>query len=174
MTQKILATLKPYWFKYWPQLSLLGIWVLAILIVWPVGEFSINDDWGWSVSVYWWRENGALEFSHWFAMTLITQLSLAMVWTEIFGLSQTSLRFLVLLLAGLSLLAVFGFARECGNDRRLSFLIAVSLIGFAPFVGVSFTFMTEAPFLLCLPLVRFISLPASSKKAKSHGRWTMR
>jgi hypothetical protein len=38
------------------------------------GEFSINDDWGYSTPIRWWTEDGRLALTHWQSMPLVTQL----------------------------------------------------------------------------------------------------
>lgn len=133
--------------KHWPLLTLVGVWAFMVLIIWPVGEFAINDDFGFSIPVYWWVEKGDFEFTYWQAMTLAGQVWLGAMWSEIFGFSQTNLRLLSTLLACGSLLWVYGLSREAGNDKFLSFVLAALLMAFAPFVAVSNSFMTDAPFL---------------------------
>lgn len=130
-----------------PALALVLVWAAMALFVWPVGEFAINDDWGFSAPVKWWSEDGFLQFTFWQAMTLIAQVFLGFMWSEAFGFSQTGLRILTALLAALFLVAGYGLARECGLSKRAALTLPALYLALPHFVMSSSTFMTDTPFL---------------------------
>lgn len=131
----------------WP---LLLLWAAMAAVIWPVGEFSINDDWGFSLPVEWWVTHKDLQFTFWQHMTLITQIWAGYAWSEIFGFSQLNLRILVALCSAGTVLLTLRLSDICGLDRRWGILITLCLLSFPLYPGLSLSFMTDIPFMLLL------------------------
>lgn len=132
----------------WPVATLLIAWTLMCLVMWPAGEFTLNDDWGFSAPVKWLVEEGVLQFNHWQAMTLIAQVLLGAAWSAVLGFSQENLRLLVLLLGGLTLVIAYLFGRENGLSKKTAFAIAGLFLAWPIFPAMSASFMTDIPYLL--------------------------
>ena len=127
-------------------LSLAIIWSIGIVLVNPIGDFPLNDDFSYGKTVYNLSELGVFLFDDWLAMSLIAQVLWGAVFTSIFGFSFTVLRFSTLILAYIGLSACYLLLRDLGGSRRLS-LLATLNIGFSPiFFSLSYTFMTDIPF----------------------------
>lgn len=109
------------------------------------GDYSINDDWGYSTPVRWWALDGQFHLTHWQSMPLITQLVLGVLWTELFGFSQGVLRQLTLSLALVSCLTVFLCLRYLDTKSSLCMLCALLPLSSPIFVGLSYSFMTDIP-----------------------------
>jgi hypothetical protein len=103
------------------QLALLGI-------VFPVGNFPLNDDWAYAHSVVWMLDEHRLRLSNWIAMNLLPQTLLGAVAAKLFGFSFTGLRAVTQCVAVLTSLAAFSFYRASGLSRRDSLLATLVLV----------------------------------------------
>ncbi len=78
---------------------LLLLWLLACIIINPIGEFPINDDWAYSKNVYNLAVNHTFIVDQFPAMNLISQTIYGSVVVWIFGFSFLTLRLSILLLS---------------------------------------------------------------------------
>ena len=144
----------------WFYLLLITIgWILASLLVNPIGEFPINDDWAYARNVYHLAVEGVLKLSDWPAMTLIAQTLWGTLFCKIFGFSFTTLRLSVLVLSLSGLIFFYLLALRMSRNEKTAF-IATVVMAFNPlWFALSYTFMTDIPFLVfLLGSVYFISL----------------
>lgn len=142
--------------KWWPDVVPIGflslVWLIAAFLVNPIGDFPLNDDFSYGRSVYHLVEQGQYKLDDWLSMTLLTQVFWGAAFCEPFGFSFTALRISTLVLAWLGLIGVYFLVKEIGRDNR-SALLASLTIAFNPiFFSLSFTFMTDVPFLACTVL----------------------
>jgi hypothetical protein len=93
------------------QIGLLLFWVLLILIINPIGDFPLNDDWCYGKSVKTLYEEGYLKLYNWGEMTLVGHVFYGYLFTKVFGFSFTVLRCSTLLLAVLSSIGLFKIFR---------------------------------------------------------------
>jgi len=127
-------------------LLLVGTYVVSILVVNPLGDFPLNDDWSFSRAVEGLVEHGDWRPTGWTSMSLITQS----LWGAIFclpaGFSFNALRFSKLTLAIVGILALY--VLFITNDRGKLFAVTAALtLGFNPiYYELSATFMTDVPF----------------------------
>jgi 4-amino-4-deoxy-L-arabinose transferase-like glycosyltransferase len=129
-----------------PLMVLAAFWLAAILIVNPVGDFPLNDDFSYGRSVLNLVSEGKLLYDQWLSMTLLSQVLWGTVFCEIFGFSFTVLRFSTLVLGWIGLAACYFLCRDLGQNRRFALMVAL-LVAFNPFFfSLSFTFMTDVPF----------------------------
>lgn len=137
---------------------LLGfLWIATVLIVNPIGEFPLNDDWAFARGVYNLVEKGQLILGEWPAITLVAQLYWGALFCKLFGLSLTVLRISTLVSSLLGVLAFYGITRQITSNKEVS-LIAGLLLFFNPlYFSLSFTFMTDVHFL-CTFLLAFLFL----------------
>ena len=133
--------------RRWPPLLLLLAWMLSALLIWPLGEFSIVDDWAFTLPVKWLVEDGVLQFTHWPAMTLVTQVVAGALWSEVFGFSQLNLRLLVVAFAGAALVFAYLIARACGLSKPTALVVAALPLASPIFAAMSTSFMTDTPYL---------------------------
>jgi hypothetical protein len=133
-------------FKYLEITIITVIWLIIILIINPIGEFPLIDDWQYSRMV-----SQRLGFdihlptpptaSPAFASTLW-----GMLWVYIFGFSHTILRISTLTISWIALLYYYHWLKLL-NIKSIYALIAVILLIINPFwLQLSFSFMTDVPF----------------------------
>ncbi len=135
---------------------LLGLWGLSIILVNPIGDFPLNDDFSFGRTVFNVSEVGTWKFDDWLSMTLIAQVYWGSAFTKLFGFSFTVLRFSTLVLSTIGIVSMYLICRELKTDK-LTASVVTALIAFNPlYFSLSFTFMTDVPFLsLCLISILF-------------------
>jgi len=131
---------------------LAGVIFLLALLVSPLGEFPLNDDWIYARMV----EN--LLKDHTLAGHPLSQaFALAStLWGAcfalVFGFSYSVLRISTLVLAVVALWATARGAIVCGLSRGAAFLAAIAVLGNPIFLNLAYTFMTDVPALAAIAL----------------------
>lgn len=82
---------------------LLIIFLIVEVIINPIGEFCLNDDWVYAASVKTLLSKGVFEIGSWPAMTLYAHVLWGFVFVKLFGFSFTVLRFSILVLSFVTL-----------------------------------------------------------------------
>lgn len=155
MNEKILVLFKKWVANYRNEIILSLIWIFAILIINPIGEFPLNDDWAYSLNVYHLSQEGKLILSKWPAMTLIAQVLWGAFVTSIFGFSFTVLRLSTLFIGILTVILFYRILINATKSKSTA-LAGALLFMFTPlFFYSSYTFMTEVYFLFTLNLSLF-------------------
>lgn len=134
-----------YRFRF--QLILLILWCLIGIIVNPLGEFAINDDWAYAHNTKSLAEDGVVTFSFWPAMTLICQTMWGLLFSKLFGYSLLTLRMATLVLAMGTTLIFFSSLKRESKNELIAFGITLVLIGSPMFMSLSFSYMTEIYYL---------------------------
>jgi hypothetical protein len=128
-------------------LPLVLVFVIAMLVVSPVGEFPLNDDWIYSKTVQQLLATGHYQAHPYLNATLVAQAYWGALFCKIFGFSFTTLRASTLVLALINAWAVAQCALTMGLKRNLALLCAV-MVATSPLVlQLSYSFMTDIPFL---------------------------
>lgn len=141
-----------------PTISVFILWVFALVIVNPIGEFPLNDDWAYSLIVRDWLETGIYHVNDWPAMSLFAQICWGTLFVKIFGFSFTALRFSTLILAAAGLVAFSAILKELNFSKETQ-LLAMAILLFNPlFFHLSVTFMTDVPFLSCCIIASYFYL----------------
>lgn len=130
------------------------LWMASILIVNPIGEFPLNDDWAFAQGVYNLVEKGQLILGDWPAITLVAQLFWGALFCKIFGLSLTVLRISTLISSFIGVMAFYGIARQITRNKEIAGLASLVLFFNPLYFSLSFTFMTNVHFL-CSFLLAF-------------------
>jgi len=112
------------------------------------GDFPLNDDWQYAWPVQQLVENGELEMRGYFAPNIILQVG----WGYLFCLLAGSFSFVWLRLSTLALALAGGWAmyklgRRMGISPNITLLAAAVLLFNPLYFSLSFTFMTDVPFL---------------------------
>ncbi|WP_237274905.1 glycosyltransferase family 39 protein [Tenacibaculum ovolyticum] len=140
--------------KYEDQLWLLALWVLIILIINPLGDFPLNDDWCYGKSVKTLYENGYLKIYNWGEMTLVGHVYWGYFFTKIFGFSFTVLRFSTLIMGFATILGVYELFKLSKLPRWMALFSTLLCVMNPIFLSLSFSFMTDIPFC-CLTIWGF-------------------
>ena len=126
------------------------LWVLQLLLVNPHGEFSLDDDWAHTLTVFHWVQSG-----HWFYPAYLAPYNLlpigyGIILSKLFGFSFTVLRCSNLVFAFLTSVTIYAIARARGWDLSLC-VIAALLLWFNPLIfTLSYSFMGDVPALFFL------------------------
>jgi len=135
-----------------------AIWIITACIVNPSGNFPLNDDWAYALTVRHFIDSGDYRPLENTTMALVTNV----IWGSLFCLSASFdflvLRLSTLVAAFLGISGVYLFVREFRQSRRLA-LCAALVVEFNPiYFSLSFTFMTDVLFVtLCLWACLFFS-----------------
>ena len=99
----------------WP--ALLGlIWISMVVVVNPIGNFPLNDDWAYGYSVRALVEQGEIRFSDWTATNLIAQVVWGALFCLPYGFSFTALRLSTAVLGFAGILATVRSTRaQCAS-----------------------------------------------------------
>lgn len=127
------------------------LWLLAFIIINPIGEFPINDDWAYTKNVYNLAVKHIFVVDQFPAMNLISQTVYGTVVVWLFGFSFFVLRLSIVLL---SIFASISFKKIIyllsNNNDWFSFYITAFVFFNPLFLSLSFTFMTDMFFVSML------------------------
>ena len=135
--------------KFTARIDLLvvaSLWFISLAMINPLGEFPLNDDWSFGLTVKHFLDFGDFRPIGWTSMPLITHV----LWGSIFcipmGFSFEALRFSTITIALVGILGSYCLIRELNRSRRVAAIIAFT-IAFNPiYYALSNTFMTDVPF----------------------------
>lgn len=129
-----------------PLLIPVLIYILSVFIVWPFGNFPVNDDYLFYLQIRNFLNDDFAILSS-IDPSIISHVLLGYIWSLVFGLTHTSLRILSIILATLSILFSYKISLYISGSIKksiaASLLVAVNPIFFIS----SLTFMTEISFL---------------------------
>lgn len=121
------------------------VWAIAVILVNPIGEFPLNDDWAYAQSVKSFLETGNFQLPGWAVANLLPQALWGALFCLPFGFSFTALRFSTITLGLLGVITTYLLIKEVGSHQRLAFIGAL-LIAINPlYFSLSNTFMTDVP-----------------------------
>lgn len=132
-------------------LFLILLFLIATLVVNPFGNFPLNDDWSYARAVYSLVNDGKLQFTGWMSMTLFSQVIWGSIWCYIFGFSHEILRLSTIALTCISIPYIYYILRET-TSKQNSFIISLLIVFNPIFFNLSFTFMTDVPFI-CFSII---------------------
>ena len=90
-------------------LLVIAVLVFIELIIQPVGEFPLNDDWAYSKTIYNYLNSGQLTFSFWQGFPDLPRFLVSLLFCKLFGFSFTLLRIITFVTL---LFAVIVFSRN--------------------------------------------------------------
>jgi len=130
-----------------PALLLALVWVAQIVLIWPAGDFPLNDDWSYGIAVQRLLAEGRFRPTDWTSMTLVAQVLWGALFCLPFGFSFEALRLSTLTLGLAGVLAFYALLREVGTRPSLALLGSLTLATNPLYVHLACTFMTDVPFL---------------------------
>jgi hypothetical protein len=134
----------------------LGFYVLCIAAVNPVGEFPLNDDWSYIRSAFSFGSGHGMRIDEWSAPSLVGQALYGGLLARIFSPDFLVLRISTLLLSCLTAVLLWKAFRRIGFRAELAGILLLAWI-FDPLqFNLSFTFMTEIPFLFFISLAIYL------------------
>ena len=129
-----------------PMFLLLAVWIGALLLANPRGDFPLGDDWAYARSVRTFVSTGSLHYSPNVEATIFTHILWGSLFVWLSHFSFTVLRASTLALSAGAIVAAWRLATAAGVTPRAATMIAATVaanpIGFM----LSNTFMMDVPF----------------------------
>jgi hypothetical protein len=128
-----------------------GIIVLAYstaaILLHPFANLPFGDDWTYAWSVEHLLKTGKLRILDWSVHYPFAQILWGTLFALPYGFSFSALRVSTVILASLGALALYGTLREFGRARGESLIATLVLFANPVFFVLSFSFMTDIPFV---------------------------
>ena len=126
---------------------LLALFTLAILLIWPRGNFPLNDDWDFAIATFNFARTGQFIFTKFTAVSLRAQVLWGALFVKLFGESFEALRASTLVLSAATILVVRATLERMGVERNMRIFASAALLFHPIFLWSSCTYMTEIPFV---------------------------
>lgn len=125
-----------------------AVWGAAILVIDPRGEFSVNDDWSFVLSLKALLNDGRIVATGWGpgGPALIGHLAWASPFVYFFGFTLTVMRVSVLVMGIIASVGLFFILWRSASHPWLNLFGGLTLIVNPLFMSQSFTFMTDITF----------------------------
>lgn len=131
----------------WLNVALLAaVWIAAVFIVDPRGEFPLVDDWAWAASVRALVNEGTLRFSDWAAGNLVTHTLWGALFAWPLGASYLTLRIATLTMGFIGIVALYGWLRLIPVRPSIALLGAACLMANPIYFALSYSFMTDVTY----------------------------
>ncbi len=127
-------------------LLITAVWLVMVVIVNPIGNFPLNDDWAYAESVRILVDEKRFVFPDWSAPNYVAHAIWGWLFSLVFGFSFTVLRFSVLVLGLIGVISTFKLSKEIGVPSAAAVLGALVLVVNPLYFASSNTFMTDVPF----------------------------
>ncbi len=132
---------------WWPWLL---AFALTAVFVNPLRETAVMDEPAFALSVRGVLESGKYEWHPWASANIPFQAYWGAIFARLGGYSFSALRISTLMLALIGLISFYYLAKEHRLDSSQANLLVIGLFASPLVVGLSFSFMTDVPFLACL------------------------
>ncbi len=125
------------------EIIVVAVAMVSFLIVWPVGEYAILDDWAFAKSLEHLHFEGRLVILDWNPMTLIGHLLWGLLFTKVLGFSFFATKVAAFCAGVVLVIFVERFVRSHGVSPTISLLAALSLLLNPLFLAHIFMYMTD-------------------------------
>lgn len=152
--------------------AIAAAWVTMVLLVKPVGNFPLNDDWvyGWTVRSL--VNEGRLQILAVSTPSFFTQAFWGALFCQPFGFSFNALRLSSLTLGLVGIIGIYFLLRQANVSRKAATLGALAIAVNPLYFELSNTFMTDVPFIALAALASYAfvkGLKCSSNRAVAVG-----
>jgi 4-amino-4-deoxy-L-arabinose transferase-like glycosyltransferase len=130
--------------------AVIGWYVFALLILHPLTDAAVVDSWLYGSAVRRFLRTGEIRFAGFTQAMPIAQVFYGVAWAHAFGANSVSLEISTVVLAVLCGLMFHALAIKCGAPRWQALAATGLLICNPCFTFLSFSFMTEIPFLTAI------------------------
>ena len=130
--------------------AVIGWYGFALLILHPLADAPVVDSWLYGSAVRRFLRTGEMRFAGFTQAMPIAQVFYGVGWAHAFGGNSVSLEMSVVMLAILCGLMFHALAIKCGASRWQALAATGLLICNPCFTFLSFSFMTEIPFLTAM------------------------
>jgi len=147
------------------RLAIILIWLAAICLVDPRGNFALDDDWVYAAAVKHLVTTGHYRLP-WSSVSLLTEALWGALFCKLFGFSFVTLRWSILVLGIAGLVAFYETILLLRIEPLLAFLGTLTVMFTPFFFNLSFTFMTDGFFCSCI----MISVLLLLRNQETHSR----
>ena len=130
-----------------PGAILILLYFAAAIPLHLFANVPFHDDWTYAWSVEHFLKTGKLEVLDWSVHYFLAQILWGALFCLPYGFSFSALRVSTVVLAWLGAWALYGTLRELGRARSESLIATVVLVTNPVFFVLSFSFMTDVPFV---------------------------
>jgi 4-amino-4-deoxy-L-arabinose transferase-like glycosyltransferase len=149
-------------------LLIIAAWLAIEVLVDPIGNFPLNDDWAYGWTVKTWLDTGRYQLSDWTATNLLSQSLWGAAFCLPFGFSFTTLRASALLLGLIGVLSTYGLLREANAPPTLSLIGALTVALNPVYVDVSNTFNSDVPSFAFLVVSLYVLVRGLRIRSTAH------
>jgi hypothetical protein len=132
----------------------LGLFLLAEVIIDPIGEFCLNDDWAYAGAIRNYLDSGTIRFSFWQGFPDITRFFTGILVTKLFGFSYTALRLISVASLGIIIFVFHLNLKELKVKQELHFPVLLTFVFNPLTLSLSNTYLSDI-FQLLLILISF-------------------
>jgi len=122
-------------------LIIIAIWTVMVIVVNPLGNFPLNDDWVYGLAVKSILEKGDFSFPSPAHANLFFQAFWGALFCLPFGFSFTALRFSTLTLGLIGAIGTYLLLREVNANQKISLLGALLVVVNPLYFGLANSFM---------------------------------
>jgi len=151
----------------WALAAIAAFFALAWLLVAPSADVPVIDDWVYAWSVQHLVESGRLQVLEFSAIYPVAQIAWGALFVRIAGFSFVTLRLSTIVLSVFACWAVYLTLRELGCRRSTSLLGAIALACDPVYFALSFSFMTDVPFVDLSAIAAFFYVSAVKRDQSS-------
>ena len=153
----------------WLACGGVALWyLLAWAMLRPLAEAPVADSWLYGEAVRRYLQTGEVRFAGYTQAMPIAQVYYGAAWARIFGGGSASLEIADVMLAALGAMMFYALARRCGAAAIPSLIATGCLLGNPCYNFLSFSFMTEIPFLM---LVIAVNLAFAEGEGRFEAIW---
>jgi hypothetical protein len=122
------------------------LFVISEIIVNPIGDFPLNDDWTYGKSVLIFQNEGRIDIGNFAAMSLCSHILWGFLFTKVFWFSFSVLRFSTLISSFIGIAFLYKLVIRITENKNLSLFSALILLFNPLYFNLSNTFMTDVNF----------------------------
>ena len=146
--------------------AVVGWYAFALWILYPLTDAPVVDSWLYGSAVRRYLRTGEIRFAGYSQATPIAQVVYGVAWAHVFGGNSASLELSTVTLAVLCGVTFHALAIRCGAPRWQALAATGLLICNPCFMFLSFSFMTEIPFLTAMVAAHLAFANAEGRRAQ--------
>ena len=117
----------------------------SFFLIWPVGHYTIEDDWAYAQSLLILHESGEVRILQWNPMTLVTHLFWGLLFTKTLGFSFTVTKISVVVMLWFECLLLIAVLRHVGAREPWIVLASLALLLNPLHLFQGFLYGTDVP-----------------------------
>lgn len=147
-----------------------GWYGLVYLMVRPLADAPVVDSWIYQHAVELLRRTGEIRFVGYTQAMPLGQVVYGALWSRLFGAGYASLDLSVAVLGAAGAVLFYALSRSCGAQRGSALLATGLLVANPCYLFLSFSFMTEVPFLALL-MAGYWAFAAAGQRSETRRLW---